>query len=136
MNIDTKAHSLVELKIPRRPEYLRVVRLLVSGYVSRFPAPVDMVEDIKVAVSEACNCSMRDTDPACAEGRLDISCFVEDDKLCFEIRDENATSAPDSSSDEASLGLLLIRTLMEDVEVRSEQNSGVVISMKKTITSI
>jgi len=136
MNIDTKAHSLVELRIPRRPEYLRVVRLLVSGYVSRFPAPVDMVEDIKVAVSEACNCSMRDADPVCAEGRLDISCSIEDDRLCFEIRDENAMSAPDSSSDEASLGLLLIRTLMEDVEVRTEKGGGVVISMKKTITSV
>ncbi len=45
----------IEIHIPSSTEYVRVVRLAVTGVASRMPFSYDDVEDIKLAVSEACN---------------------------------------------------------------------------------
>lgn len=45
----------IEIHIPSSTEYVRVVRLAVLGVASRMPFSYDDVEDIKLAVSEACN---------------------------------------------------------------------------------
>jgi serine/threonine-protein kinase RsbW len=45
----------IVLQIPSRPEYVRVVRLALLGIASRLEFSFDDVEDMKLAVSEACN---------------------------------------------------------------------------------
>ncbi len=45
----------VALQIPSDAEFVRVVRLAVMGVASRMPFSYDDIEDIKLAVSEACN---------------------------------------------------------------------------------
>lgn len=45
----------IKIHIPSSTEYVRVVRLAVTGVASRMPFSYDDVEDIKLAVSEACN---------------------------------------------------------------------------------
>ena len=47
--------SRIELTIPAGSEWVRVARLTVAGVASRLPFPVDAVEDIKLAVTEAIN---------------------------------------------------------------------------------
>jgi anti-sigma regulatory factor (Ser/Thr protein kinase) len=45
----------ISLRIPSNAEYVRVVRLAVTGIASRMPFSYEDIEDIKLAVSEACN---------------------------------------------------------------------------------
>ncbi len=45
----------IQIQIPSSAEFVRVVRLAVLGVASRMPFSYDDVEDIKLAVSEACN---------------------------------------------------------------------------------
>ncbi len=45
----------IALQIPSDAEFVRVVRLTVLGVASRMPFSFDDIEDIKLAVSEACN---------------------------------------------------------------------------------
>ncbi len=45
----------IALQIPSDAEYVRVVRLAVIGVASRMAFSYDDIEDIKLAVSEACN---------------------------------------------------------------------------------
>ena len=45
----------VDLRIPPRPEYISVARLTVAALAARQAFPYDEIEDLKVAVSEACN---------------------------------------------------------------------------------
>lgn len=49
------AHNEIALQIPSDAEYVRVVRLAVIGVASRMAFSYDDIEDIKLAVSEACN---------------------------------------------------------------------------------
>ncbi|MGH9125945.1 MAG: ATP-binding protein [Acidimicrobiales bacterium] len=46
---------ILELEIPARPEYIAIVRLVVSSVAStRRNLPDDRIDDLKLAVSEAC----------------------------------------------------------------------------------
>ena len=42
----------ISVKIPASPEYLKVVRLIVSGLASRLRFTIDDIEDLKIAVDE------------------------------------------------------------------------------------
>ena len=46
--------DVIELKIPAKADYVGVVRLLVSGLANRMGFAYDDIEDVKVAVAEAC----------------------------------------------------------------------------------
>ena len=44
----------IEIKIPAKPDYLGVIRLTLSGIASRMGYTYEVIEDIKIALSEAC----------------------------------------------------------------------------------
>ncbi|MEW5945812.1 MAG: ATP-binding protein [bacterium] len=137
---DEKKRSLVELKVPCRPEFLRVVRLLVSGYATRWEMPFDEIEYLKVAVSEACNNAIQ-----CAgEGKdeaVRIRCWREKGRLGFEVgytgkspeRPGGRTKKGAPPEDETQLSLILIRMLMEDVRISSTASKGTRIVMYKSL---
>lgn len=132
--------SLVEIKVPNQPEFLRVVRLLVSGYMSRLPFNIEEVENVKVAVSEACNNAMQYAFAPDEEGSLTIRCWHDRDRIVFEISDtgKGFDSSVDSEStieDERGLGFLLIQTLMDDVTVTTEPGKGTKVTMCRILNS-
>ncbi len=133
MNTITK-DSLMELRIPNKPEFLRVVRLLVSGYASRWPLSIDEVENLKVAVSEACNHAIQTAVDTGQEEYIQIKCWHESDGIVFEINDSGRRAdGVAEEQDEFGLGMLLIRTLMDQVEVKSRPEKGAKVTMKKLI---
>ena len=44
----------IEMKIPAKPDYLGVIRLTLSGIANRMGYTYEEIEDIKIALSEAC----------------------------------------------------------------------------------
>jgi len=139
MSATSVKESLIELEVPTQPEFLRIVRLLVSGFASRWPLSFDEVENVKVAVSEACNVAIQQCSDA--EARLRIRCWRTGSRLYFEVRDKNVKQgfafAQDDdlmSAGEAGLGYLLIQTLMDDVKAVTRPNSGTTVTMTKKFT--
>lgn len=132
--------SVVKLSIPRQPEFLRLMRLIIAGYASRWNLPFDEVEYIKVAVSEACNNALKS--PSGGEGEeIAIRCWREGKRLGFEIRSSGGGFAEGGAADgmlseeEVEFGLLLIRSLMEDVKVSSDPEKGTRVVMFKSLGS-
>jgi len=125
--------SVVELEIPSLPGFLKVVRLLVSAYTSCWELPYDEVEYVKVAVSEACNNAIQ-----CARGKkgekIKIKCWLQKGRLGFEVKDKGKRAK--KLSDEQKLGLILIKTLMEDVEVVSRPEKGTKVVMYKSLKPV
>ncbi|MFA6449980.1 MAG: ATP-binding protein [bacterium] len=137
MKISDK-NSLMEISIPNKPEFLRVVRLLVSGYASRWPLSIDEVENIKVAVSEACNTAIQTSAKSDQEEYIKIKCWQENKQIVFEIKDKTSGSPAAEGVEELEergLGMLLIRTLMDYVDVKTKPGKGSKIIMKKNIKS-
>lgn len=138
------SQDYVELKIPAKAEYVGVVRLLLSGVASRLGFSFDDIEDIKLAVAEACTNAALHAYGASQEGQIVIGCTSYEDrievmvmdhgqsfdieKIRYQLKPIDHTASIDSIT-EGGLGLFLIETLMDEVHVTSD--GGVVISMVK-----
>jgi len=130
------------MKVPAKPEYVGVVRLTVSGIANRLGYAYDDIEDIKIAIAEACT---NVVDHAYeTEGMIYISfrispesleVMVADNGQSFNMDNMNGkfapldTTKPISELKEGGLGLFLINTLMDKVQFNND--SGVVLVMTK-----
>lgn len=115
------------LTIPGNPKYLSVVRLAVSGLASRLQFSYEDVEDIKLAVAEACAHAISH-----GQGQeITIECQVSDTALSFSIKDKGTEPL-----DEEDLGLFLIRSLMDDVRIEMQNGSESRLRMKKAFSAV
>ncbi|PTL38572.1 anti-sigma B factor RsbW [Alkalicoccus saliphilus] len=135
----------IAMKVPAKPEYVGVVRLTVSGVASRLGYSYDDIEDIKIAVAEACtNVVNHAYTEQSASNDMHVNFAVHEDRLELVVADEggavdteffNRERGPVSKDQpvdelkEGGLGLFLIETLMDEVEIRGEK--GVMIIMTK-----
>ncbi len=108
------AQPPVDLEVPARPEYVRLVRLVVGALAaSRRDLDDDRVEDLRLAVNEACTLAVADA----PTGRLRVVCTEDPEDFVVDVFD-----APEGGSD-AGLAFALIRALVDDVDVVEEGGS-------------
>jgi serine/threonine-protein kinase RsbW len=125
-------NTVVELEIPARPEYIALVRMVVASVAAeRRELDEDRVEDLKLAVSEACTNAIEANESAPSEERVVVRCFEDRDR--FEVRVDDRGSGFDPSAlpahppvtdparleYERGLGIPLIRALVDTVEFDS-----------------
>ena len=124
--------SAIELEIPARPEYVALARLVVSSLAStRRDLADERIDDLKVAVSEACTNAIEAHHSAETHDSVVIRCTEFDDRLQIEIEDRGEGFDPDSLPEhppvtdperlnfERGLGIPLIRTLVDEVDIDS-----------------
>lgn len=118
----------VQLLIPCRPEYVGVARLAVLGIASRMPFSYDEVEDVRLAVGEACTHAVERAGATAATIRIVSTVAV--DSLTIEISDDVAeadAAAPteearlleEAGVDQQGLGALLMEILVDKVEIET-----------------
>lgn len=129
----------IRLSIPNKPEYVSVVRLTVAAIASRIGFDIEKIEDMKIAVSEACNNAITHG-CGCCEGEYEINFVLTGEKLTISVHDKGEgcelknIRKPDLSKHklrEGGLGIFIIQSLMDDVEVESEKGKGTMIRMIK-----
>jgi serine/threonine-protein kinase RsbW len=133
----------IELEIPARPEYVALARLVVSSLASsRRDLTDDRVDDLKVAVSEACTNAIEAHHSADSDDSVVVRCIELDDRIEIEIEDRGAGFDPETLPEhppvtdperlnfERGLGIPLIKTLVDEVHIASsEEGTKVVMSM-------
>ncbi len=126
--------QVVELTIPSKPEYVSVVRLAVAGVASRLPFGYDVVEDIKLAVSEACNNAIEHGRPLGVppdEAKVVVRCFVTNSELVIEVVDQGPGFDP--AEVEEKMGLRIIRSMMDEVQFLRLPEGGMVVRLTKKV---
>ncbi len=132
-----KQKDIIILTLPGKPEYVSVARLTVSGIASRMGFDVEAIEDIKLAVSEACTNAIKH---GCKEAveHYEINISTDENCLSISISDKGCgfemgkVDCPDTQNPrEGGMGLFIIKTLMDEVNVSSLPDSGCTINMKK-----
>ena len=142
--------DFVELKLPAKPEYVGVVRLTISGIANRLGYSYEDIEDIKVAVAEACTNVVKHAYDEDAENpQMRITSVIYNDRLEISVIDQGGNidieefneergpiypNEPINQLKEGGLGLYLIETLMDKVEVKI--NTGVELIMTKFLRRI
>lgn len=115
--------AVVELKIPCKPEYVGVARLAILGVASRMKFSYDQVEDVRLAVGEACTTSVEWAAKNSRQSTdITVRSMISDSKLTVDIID-NAGERQESQVDQGAehdpenLGALLITLLVDEVTV-------------------
>jgi serine/threonine-protein kinase RsbW len=122
----------MELAVPSRAEFIGVVRLVVSSLASaRRTISEDRIDDLKLAVSEACtnaieaNMTSGPGHPVvvrCWEGTERLEVWISDSGRGFDpevLPEHPPVTDPDRLNFERGLGIPLIRTLVDDVQFES-----------------
>jgi len=130
---------MVELEIPAQPEFVGLVRLFVSSLAtSRRELAEDRVDDLKLAVSEACTNAI----DAHGEGtdRVVVRWSESDDRLEIAVDDRGPGFDPDALPEhppvtdpdrlnfERGLGIPLIRSLVDEVSFATS-TKGTTVSL-------
>ena len=129
--------EVVELEIPSAPEYVAIVRHAVEGIAQRMEFDLAQIEDLKLAVGEACTNAIRHGCPQEDTGNVQIRCVVTGDGLLVEVRNSIADCCfpgvpanPDLRR-EGGLGLFLIRALVDEVDFQWNHDTAVVTMLKR-----
>ncbi|PPK92026.1 serine/threonine-protein kinase RsbW [Kineococcus xinjiangensis] len=86
--------DLVELRVPADPAYLTVVRTASAGLAARLDLTLDEIEDLRIAVDEACTLLL---DPQAEAGEIVATFRLGSGVLEVEVRGP-ATALPERSS--------------------------------------
>jgi serine/threonine-protein kinase RsbW len=123
--------AAVSLTIPSRPEYVGVARLAILGVASRMRFSYDEVEDIRLAVGEACTRAIDRLDQGTEDHEISIRCLIDANRLTIEVQHALLPAQPRTETpqdpvniDAVELGGVLIRILMDEVETEDLQGQG------------
>jgi serine/threonine-protein kinase RsbW len=138
-------YDYIEMKIPARPEYVGVIRLTSSGIAGRMGFSYDDIEDLKIAISEACTNAVQHAYKTNEKGEVVIGFGLYKDRLEVMVADQgmsfdfqelrNYIGPYDRENEtiefmrEGGLGLYLIEALMDEVKIH--QKDGVTVFMTK-----
>lgn len=136
---NNNTYEMIKLSVPNKPEYVSVIRLTVSGIANRIGFDIEEIEDIKVAVSEACTNAI--THGACqSETNFNIDFLSKAQELTIKVYDngkgcltQNIKTPNLEELKEGGLGIFIIKSLMDHVEILSNNGKGTVITMTKYV---
>lgn len=129
----------IKLSVPNKAEYVSVVRLTTSAIASRMGFDIEEIEDIKVAIAEACtNTLEHGLDNEGKNFDIDFDMYV--DKLAITVKDagkgfnvENVKELKVEDLGEGGLGIFIINSLMDEVEIIGDGEKSTEIRMIKYI---
>ncbi len=129
-------YELINLNMSINPDFVSIIRLTASGIASKMGFTLDEIEDIKVSISEACTNAIKHS----KKDEFGVKFFVYNKKLVIEVLDNgigydvDSVEIPDPKNPKTSgLGLFIIKSLMDDVDVKSCDDCGTIITMTKML---
>ncbi|MED4600909.1 anti-sigma B factor RsbW [Paenibacillus validus] len=141
MNSETHA---VCLTVPAEPEYIDLVRLTLYGISSKLGFSYEEIEDMKVAVAEACNNAVVHAYEPGRPGKMNVRFERLNDGLRITVKDEGPSFDYEAKAQRAEslhektlheinvggLGIYLMQALMDDVEVRTGAGTEVTLTKR------
>ncbi|MDQ2087707.1 ATP-binding protein [Herbivorax sp. ANBcel31] len=118
----------IELAMPFKAEYVSVARLVASGIGNRIGFDIEVIEDIKVAISEVCSkivsIGSKETDSykivySISEDSLKVTYLCDDPSIKCVFRNEGD-----------GLAIHIIHALMDEVELCTDEY---ILSMSKAL---
>jgi serine/threonine-protein kinase RsbW len=105
------------LTLPARAENVAVVRHAFGGLGDVMDVPDQTLSDIKLAVTEACTNVVVHAYPGRDDGPLGVTARVDEGSLTVVVSDHGRGIVPRPDSPGLGLGLPLIATLAESLEL-------------------
>jgi len=118
------------MQLPKKADYVSLVRLTASGIASRTGFDIDAIEDIKVAISEVCN-KIISHRPENYDEHYNITfrLLPNEFKVLFKVTDKLARTM--FEGEDGEFAKLIISSLMDEFTVRCD--GGCIITMGKSL---
>ncbi|MBS3909131.1 MAG: ATP-binding protein [Actinobacteria bacterium] len=127
------------ITIPAKPEYVSVVRLVVAAFADLLDYDGDAVEDIKLAVSEACTNAILQLHKQAPPDKhlLTMSAYIKDERMLIDIiyfvGEEAGAEFASRQLHERDLGMSILVSIMDKVEIARASPDGVIIRLTKNV---
>lgn len=129
----------VRLSLPDKPQFISLARMAASMMANLAGMSYDVVQDIKIALSEACTNALR---YGCTnDDHYVVEMFLDDGWLNITVTDTgegydfSLVQEPDIGNQVGGFGLFIIRSLMDKTEIKSEKGQGTSITIRKSVES-
>jgi len=120
--------SDVRLTLPARPENVAVIRHVLGAFAEALQLPPDLIEDMRLAVTEACTNVVRHAYHG-EPGPIDVTIRPNGDQLELIVSDQGAGIGPSPDLAGPGLGLPLIAALADHVEIEHAPSRGSRLAM-------
>ncbi len=130
----------VELRIPRKPEFVRLARATAWALAAQLDFVISHADDIKLAVSEACTNAVEHVPPGQSD-EIVVRFLVDPSRLTVEVVDggpgfsvgegEPPAEMNQPGESERGLGLIIIQSIMDEVDVVCDAKTGTCVRMTK-----
>ena len=121
----------VELEIPSESVYVGVVRLVLASIARTAGLDEERLDDLKIAVSEACANAVLSNQQGSPESPVTIVWTDTPERLTIEVSDRGGSFAPDpddslAGDDRLDLSVALLRSLVDQCEFDARAEGGTV----------
>jgi serine/threonine-protein kinase RsbW len=130
---------VIELEIPARPDYVALARLVVASLAAnRRSLADDRIDDLKLALSEACTNAIEAHSRIDTDDRVVVRWKEQGDRLEVQVEDRGRGFDPGSLREhppitdperlnfERGLGIPLIRALVDEVDFTTSERGTAV----------
>lgn len=128
---------VVTLSIPCRAEYVGVARLAILGVASRLDFSYDEVEDLRLAVGEACAGAISQIGANDGDSTsIDLRCEVAPTELAVLVSYKGGAGSErldEDRGDPENIGALLMEILVDSVNISHDPENGTTIRLAKTV---
>jgi anti-sigma regulatory factor (Ser/Thr protein kinase) len=121
--------SDVRLTLPARPENVAVIRHVLGAFAEALRLPADLVEDMRLAVTEACTNVVRHAYPDGDPGAVEISIEPRDERVRIVVADAGRGIGTSSDTSGPGLGLPLIAAIADTIDLQSAPGGGCRVAM-------
>lgn len=140
---DSGKRDLIEIRIPSKSEYVSVVRLTASCIANRLGFSYEDIEDIKMAIGEACvNCIQHAYPKRSDKDEIVVKFILTISYLEMVVRDFGKGISQETvkkylniegkkKKGEPGFGIFLMKNLMDEVNYSKRWTKGTEVRMKK-----
>ena len=121
--------SSSRLTLPARPENVSVIRHVLGAFAEALRLPDDLVEDLRLAVTEACTNVVRHAYPPVCPAPWRSSIRPTEDRVSVVVADRGRGIGTSSDTTGPGLGLPLIAAIADEVELQPVPGGGSRVAM-------
>jgi len=129
--------ATVELRFSALPEHVRTARLVAAAVARRAGVDEAVLDEVRLAVGEACTRAVGLHQNSGVSAPVRVSLIEEEKQFSIEVGDEAPHAVPgdkesgaggdaDVDSEEDDMGLAVISGLVDDMEVSTGENGGLI----------
>ncbi|MEW2299162.1 ATP-binding protein [Streptomyces sp. NPDC006655] len=129
--------ATVELRFSALPEHVRTARLVAAAVARRAGVDEAVLDEVRLAVGEACSRAVGLHQSSGITEPVRVALIEEEKQFSIEVGDDAPHSAPgdrtsgasaeaDVEAEEDEMGLAVISGLVDDVEVTTGENGGLI----------